>query len=144
MTNHNIFNMSRACISKACIFVIFYFLSHSFGYTNPPNNKNKNKNVFRKELRKQLQEKQQNLQKNIEIYQSIKECNVSEINSCGDKCSVCLGKGVLICDYCHGTGFLTMGDIIIGTGNNCTVCMGKGEKECKRCMGSGYIARWRK
>ena len=133
MTNYNIFNMS-----KACIFVIFYFLSHSFGYTNPPNNKNKN--VFRK----QLQEKQQNLQKNIEIYQSIKECNVSEINSCGDKCPVCLGKGFLICDYCHGTGFLTMGDIIIGTGNNCTVCMGKGEKECKRCMGSGYIARWRK
>ena len=84
------------------------------------------------------------LQKNIEIYESIKECNVSEIQTCGIECPLCCGEKVLVCNYCRGTGFLTMGDEIIGTGNNCTICMGKGEKECKRCMGSGYIAKWRR
>lgn len=83
------------------------------------------------------------LQKNIEIYESIKECNVSEITTCGEQCDQCSGSGVIPCNYCHGTGFLTMGDIIIGTGNKCPVCMGKGEKECSKCMGSGYIAKWR-
>ena len=72
------------------------------------------------------------LQKNIEIYESIKECNVSEITTCGEQCDQCSGNGVIPCNYCHGTGFLTMGDIIIGTGNKCPVCMGKGEKECKQ------------
>lgn len=124
--------MQAFYMNRTSLFLILFIVSQCSSYTNIP----KNKNVFQKN--------KQNLNKNIEIYDAIKECNVSEINSCGDKCSLCLGKGVLICDYCHGTGFLTMGDIIIGTGNNCTVCMGKGEKECKRCMGSGYIARWRK
>lgn len=85
----------------------------------------------------------ESLKKNIEIYESIKECNVSDISTCGDTCKHCYGNGIILCDYCHGTGFLTMGDTLIGTGNRCPVCMGKGEKECKNCMGSGYIAKWR-
>jgi len=94
--------------------------------------------------KKILKERQQRFQKNIEIYESIKECNVSEIDTCADLCPLCLGSKVLLCNYCRGTGFLTMGDAIIGTANQCTICMGKGEKECKRCMGSGFIAKWAK
>lgn len=113
---------------------LFMFLSQSLSYTNVPKENNRNSpDLFR-----------ENLEKNVEVYESIKECDVSEINSCGDKCPLCLGEKVLICNYCRGTGFLTMGDILIGTGNSCVVCMGKGEKECKRCMGSGYIAKWRR
>lgn len=91
-----------------------------------------------------IQARRNTLQKNIEIYESINECNITDLTSCGEMCTRCIGKGVVLCEYCHGTGFLTMGDAIIGTGNNCTVCMGTGEKECKKCMGSGYIAKWRK
>ena len=105
------------------------------------NNKNNNKLSIKQN---NVEVYRKNLQKNIEIYESIRECNVTEITTCGEMCPRCLGKGVVMCDYCRGTGFLTMGDAIIGTGNNCTVCMGKGEKECPKCMGSGYIAKWRK
>ena len=122
-------------LKKYIFFVLIHLYRHYncvLCYSNIPNNKNK------------FRIKQQNLEKNIEIYESIKECNISDVTTCGDKCPVCLGEKTVICNYCHGTGFLTMGDIIIGTGNKCTICMGKGEKECKRCMGSGYIAKWRK
>lgn len=115
------------------IAIFFFFVIYSKAYTNIPHNNNDKMKKMRK-----------NLENNIEIYESIKECNISDIHSCGNECPLCGGKKVLICDYCHGTGFLTMGDVIIGTGNNCTICMGKGEKECKRCMGSGYIAKWRR
>lgn len=84
------------------------------------------------------------LEKKIEIYDSIKECDLTDIHSCGDECTLCSGAGEILCNYCRGTGFLTMGDVIIGTRNNCTLCNGKGETECKKCMGSGYIAKWRK
>lgn len=82
------------------------------------------------------------LQRNIEIYESIKECNVSDISTCGEMCKECSGSGRVLCNYCHGTGFLTMGDVIIGTSNQCTICRGKGDMECRNCMGSGYIAKW--
>ena len=116
-------------------------------YTNIPhkftNSINNNKNND-DDGKNKIIETRKNLQKNIEIYESIKECDVTEIHTCGIECPLCGGEKVLVCNYCRGTGFLTMGDEIIGTGNNCTICMGKGEKECKRCMGSGYIARWRR
>ena len=115
-----------------CFLLLICKYKYCLSYNNIPNKKNT------------LKEQRQNLQKNIEIYDSIKECNVSEINTCGDLCPLCLGKKVLLCNYCRGTGFLIMGDVLIGTCNNCTVCMGIGEKECKRCMGSGFIAKWRK
>ena len=112
------------------ILYIIYFLfliKRSLSYSNLPNI-----NRIRK-----------NLQKNIEIYETIKECNVSDITTCGEECSNCSGSGGCTCHFCHGTGFLTMGDVLIGTGNNCVVCNGTGEKECKTCMGSGYIAKWK-
>jgi len=121
---------------------LFMLLNYSSAYTNIPykfgdrNNSNDKKN--------KLIENRKNLQKNIEIYESIQECDISDIRSCGNECPLCIGEKVLICKYCRGTGFLIMGDELIGTGNNCTICMGKGETECKRCMGSGYIAKWRR
>ena len=117
-------------MKKSC-FLLFLFLSNQC-LSYQPFNKKAN-----------IKEMQNNLQKNIEIYESINDCNVSQINTCGELCDKCMGKGVVECECCHGTGFLTMGDIIIGTNNNCTVCSGEGEKECKKCMGSGYIAKWR-
>ena len=121
-------------------YIIFVLIDFSKAYTNIPhkfsNNNNNNNN--------KLIEKRNNLQKNIEIYESIKKCNISDINSCAVECTVCEGKKLQICNYCRGTGFLTIGDELIGTRNNCTICMGKGEKECRRCMGSGYIAKWRR
>tara|TARA_A100001011_G_C14321225_1_gene850755 strand:+ start:1704 stop:2066 length:363 start_codon:yes stop_codon:yes gene_type:complete len=113
-------------------FIIFFLAQFCVGYNKYPNQKNHLKTL------------KDNLKQNIEIYESIKECNVSELNTCGDLCPLCLGTKVLLCNYCQGTGFLTIGDVIIGTGNNCTVCMGKGETECGRCKGAGYIAKWRK
>ena len=87
--------------------------------------------------------KRKSLQKNIEIYESIKECNVSDITTCGEICNECSGSGIVLCNYCHGTGFLTMGDVLIGTNNKCTICNGTGEIKCKKCMGAGYISKWR-
>lgn len=117
------------------IFLIFFLLRTQCAcYNNsPPPQK-----------RKCIEDFRNNLQTNIEIYESINECNVSDIMSCGGKCIICMGTGLVICQFCHGTGFLTIGDTIIGTRNNCTACMGRGEKECVKCMGSGYIAKWRK
>lgn len=117
-------------MKKSCLLLLLFLINQCFSYQSF------NKRVDLKEL-------QNNLQKNIEIYESIKECNVSDIATCGDICNHCYGNGIILCNYCHGTGFLTMGDAIIGTGNKCPVCMGKGEIECKKCMGSGYIAKWR-
>lgn len=117
---------------KSFLSFLVIFLPEYLCYKYIPPKKNNNIDVARKTL-----------QKNIEIYESIKECNVSDITTCGGTCNLCSGSGVTPCNYCHGTGFLTMGDVIIGTGNKCPVCMGKGEKECRNCMGSGYIARWR-
>ena len=120
-------------LNKYISFVLIY---SSKAYTNIHKFSNTNDN-------NKLIEKRNNLQKNIEIYESIKECNISDIHSCGIECTLCGGEKVIICNYCRGTGFLTIGDELIGTKNNCTICMGKGEKECRRCMGSGYIAKWR-
>lgn len=83
-----------------------------------------------------------NLEMNIKIYKSIEECDVSKIETCAEICPSCLGEKMCICNYCCGTGFLTLNHEIIGTGNNCSVCSGIGEKKCKRCLGSGYIATW--
>ena len=88
--------------------------------------------------------KKEALELNMEVYESINECNVSQIHTCGEQCPLCLGTKTNLCNYCRGTGFLTMGNDIIGTGNNCSICNGIGEMECSRCKGSGYIARWRK
>lgn len=77
------------------------------------------------------------------IREEIESCDVTKKDICGKFCSECEG-GRTICRFCKGTGFLMIGDDLIGTNNDCPVCKGDGEEECKNCMGSGRIVDWRK
>lgn len=77
------------------------------------------------------------------IRAEIDECDVNKGDVCGSECLNCEGKGEIICKYCGGTGFLMLGNDLIGTNNDCPVCNGTGMNECKKCMGAGYIVKWR-
>lgn len=77
-----------------------------------------------------------------EVYEAIEVCDPRQSHSCGYTCSVCQGEGSNLCKFCKGTGFLMLGDELIGTSNDCPVCNGTGETPCKMCRGSGMIARW--
>ena len=85
--------------------------------------------------------------KHLELIWKIREemdvCDVSNGDVCGGECDECDGEGEVPCNYCGGTGFLMLGDDLIGTNNNCPVCKGTGLLECKKCMGAGYIVEWR-
>ena len=76
------------------------------------------------------------------IREEIDECDVSKGEICGGVCENCDGNGDVPCEYCGGTGFLMLGDDLIGTNNDCPVCKGTGMTECKKCMGAGYIVEW--
>ncbi len=77
------------------------------------------------------------------IREEMEECDVSKGDICGGECDECDGEGDVPCNYCGGTGFLMLGNELIGTNNNCPVCKGTGLLECKKCMGAGYIVEWR-
>ena len=85
--------------------------------------------------------------KHLELIWKIREemdvCDVSNGDVCGGECDECDGEGDVPCNYCGGTGFLMLGNELIGTNNNCPVCKGTGLLECKKCMGAGYIVEWR-
>tara|TARA_Y100000768_G_C23353118_1_gene396289 strand:- start:51 stop:434 length:384 start_codon:yes stop_codon:yes gene_type:complete len=85
--------------------------------------------------------------KHLELIWKIREemdvCDVSNGDVCGGECVECEGYGENQCNYCGGTGFLMMGDDLIGTNNDCPVCKGTGMIQCKKCMGAGYIVEWR-
>ena len=70
-------------------------------------------------------------------------CDVTKEDLCGHMCHKCDGEGELMCRFCGGTGFLMMGNELIGTDNDCPVCKGSGYEECKHCMGAGYVVDWR-
>ena len=77
------------------------------------------------------------------IREEMDECDITEQELCGKICPTCDGEGVLPCRFCGGTGFLMLGQDLIGTNNDCPVCKGSGHEECKECMGAGSIALWR-
>ena len=85
--------------------------------------------------------------KHLELIWKIREemdvCDVSNGDVCGGDCDECDGTGDVPCNYCGGTGFLMLGNELIGTNNDCPVCKGTGLIECKKCMGAGYIVEWR-
>ena len=78
------------------------------------------------------------------IREEMDECDVSKGDICGGECKECRGDGEIQCNYCGGTGFLMLGNELIGTNNDCPACKGKGMIECKKCMGAGYIVEWRR
>eukprot|EP00898_Chlorokybus_atmophyticus_P008327 jgi/Chlat1/8496/Chrsp80S07887 len=60
-------------------------------------------------------------------------------------CSGCRASGEEECQWCHGTGVLTVGDLMLCTvdGNcRCRVCKGRGFNKCDRCKGTGQVASW--
>lgn len=73
----------------------------------------------------------------------IEHCDIDNLDACCDICLNCNNTGLVRCEFCKATGFLTINNDLIGTNNKCVVCDGSGERICKTCMGAGKIARWR-
>jgi hypothetical protein len=84
-----------------------------------------------------------NLELNWKLMTSNEECDLEDMLSCGGLCDICEGEGLVNCRFCAGTGFLTIGEMLMGDGKHCPVCSGDGEEECKSCMGSKWVAKWR-
>ena len=83
------------------------------------------------------------LEQQLKFFDSLELCNITDIETCSVPCMKC-EAGKILCEYCKGTGFLMLGNDLIGTNNICTVCSGTGEKFCNTCAGTGNIANWLK
>ena len=61
-------------------------------------------------------------------------------------CSTCRGSGEEECQWCHGTGFMMVGDQMFNStassAGGCPVCKGKGACKCEKCVGTGWRAVW--
>jgi hypothetical protein len=66
------------------------------------------------------------------------ECDIVELDSCGEFCSECAGRGTVQCRFCHGATKIPMGSKMM----DCPVCNQLGHEPCKACKGSGRIAGW--
>jgi len=97
---------------------------------------------------------------NIELRWNIDEdkddCDLEDVSTCSDACDVCVGKGLIDCQFCKGVGWIDFGQQTPGTmgerlvernggiqGTECPVCNEDSNQVCQKCMGSGWIARWR-
>lgn len=62
------------------------------------------------------------------------------------RCDCCHGSKEEECHWCHGTGYLMVGNQMFPSTsnhiNNCPVCKGKGYISCERCRGTGFRATW--
>ncbi|KAL6763952.1 hypothetical protein V8C86DRAFT_2484611 [Haematococcus lacustris] len=78
------------------------------------------------------------MQKHLELIWRIAKSRKPE------SCSCCNGTGEKECDWCHGTGFMTVGDTIFTNpgSNQCPVCKAKGYTKCEKCRGTGHRAQW--
>ena len=85
----------------------------------------------------------QNLELHWQVTSSDAECDVEDIQSCSDQCTTCRGTGRIECRFCGGTGFLTIGEVVVGAGGSCPICNADGEEDCGDCRGSGWVAGWR-
>ena len=81
------------------------------------------------------------LEQQLKVFSAIETCDVTKIDTCSIDCHYC-NNGRVLCEFCKGTGFLMLGDVLIGTNNICPVCAGGGEQNCKKCSGTGKIANW--
>lgn len=82
------------------------------------------------------------LEQKFKLQNSMEICDIEKIETCGEVCETCSGSGELLCRFCKGTTFLTLGDELIGTNNKCPICNNDGYEICKKCGGSGNIAFW--
>lgn len=97
---------------------------------------------------------------NLELRWNIDEdkddCDLEDVSTCSDACDVCVGRGVIDCQFCNGVGWIDFGEQTAGTmgerlvernggiqGTECPVCNEDSAQICQKCMGSGWIARWR-
>ena len=86
----------------------------------------------------------QNLELHWQISSSSSECDLeADIRSCSEPCDLCHGTGRVECRFCGGTGFLTVGEMVMGGGKACPICNHDGEEECAQCRGSGWVANWK-
>jgi len=92
---------------------------------------------------KDVKTMRQNLELHWQITSSSSECDVEDIRSCSDPCPTCHGTGRVECRFCGGTGFFTLGEVVIGGGKACPICNHDGEEECAQCRGSGWVANWK-
>ena len=85
-----------------------------------------------------------NLELHWQISSSTSECDLeADIRSCSDVCDMCHGTGRVECRFCGGTGFFTVGEMVMGGGKVCPICNHDGEEECAQCRGSGWVANWK-
>lgn len=82
------------------------------------------------------------LEQQYRLFTAMEICDLQKLETCCNNCHHC-NNGRVLCDFCKGTGFLMLGDDLIGTNNVCPVCSGGGEQNCKRCCGTGKIASWK-
>ena len=93
---------------------------------------------------KDVKTMRQNLELHWQITSSSSECDLeADIRSCSDPCPTCHGSGKVECRFCGGTGFFTLGEMVMGGGKVCPICNHDGEEECVQCRGSGWVANWR-
>ena len=93
---------------------------------------------------KDVKTMRQNLELHWQITSSSSECDLeADIRSCSDPCPTCRGTGRVECRLCGGTGFFTLGEMVMGGGKVCPICNHDGEEECVQCRGSGWVANWR-
>lgn len=71
--------------------------------------------------------------------------DATEKRSKVEPCGTCRGSGEQECNWCHGTGAMTIGDTLYCSNGGCApcpVCRGTGACKCPKCCGTGKRAAW--
>lgn len=70
------------------------------------------------------------------------DCDLDDIETCGEYCDECTGLGWVPCHFCRGSTRLNVGENVLGpTSVKCPICK-TGAISCQKCRGSGRIAPW--
>lgn len=62
-----------------------------------------------------------------------------------EQCPCCRGSREQECNWCHGTGAMTIGETLYCSNTGCApcpVCRGTGSCQCPHCRGTGKRATW--
>jgi hypothetical protein len=70
------------------------------------------------------------------------DCDLNDIETCGEYCEECTGLGWVPCHFCRGSTRFNVGENVLGpTTVKCPICK-TGAISCQKCRGSGRIASW--